>query len=142
MTWYKSNTATVILQMVNQTFNATANYTNRNTSSPITNEMLAQAYVLATVCSVTVAVSLNKAIARSATLSKGMIGRFVPLTAIAAANCINIPLMRQIELKEGIAVTTKEGVEIGKSKTAALNAVKQVPNICMNIRMYVAKLLN
>jgi len=80
MTWYKSNTAAIILQVVNQTFNATANYTNRNASSHITNDMLAQAYILATLCSVSVAVGLNKLIARSATLSKGMIGRCVPLT--------------------------------------------------------------
>eukprot|EP00802_Teleaulax_amphioxeia_P007177 Tamp_07183.p2 GENE.Tamp_07183~~Tamp_07183.p2 ORF type:complete len:338 (-),score=64.87 Tamp_07183:1540-2514(-) len=126
MTWYKSNTAAVILQWVNQTFNATTNYTNRNASSPVTTEMLAQAYVIATICSVTVAVGLNKAIARSATLSRGIIGRFVPLTAIAAANCINIPMMRQVELKEGIAVATAEGVEVGTSKAAALSAVAQV----------------
>ena len=126
MTWYKSNTAAILLQWVNQTFNATANYTNRNASSPVTNEMLGQAYVLATLCSVSVAVGLNKAIARSATLSKGIIGRFVPLTAIAAANCINIPLMRQVELKEGIMVETADGVEVGKSKAAAISGVSQV----------------
>ncbi len=126
MTWYKSNTATILLQWANQTFNATANYTNRNASSNITNEMLAQAYVAATVLSVSVAVGLNKMIAKSATLSKGMIGRFVPLTAIAAANCINIPMMRQVELQEGIMVSTEDGVEIGKSKAAALGAVGQV----------------
>jgi tricarboxylate carrier len=125
MTWYKSNTATILLQWANQTFNATANYTNRNASSKITNEMLAQAYVAATVLSVSVAVGLNKMIARSPTLSKGMIGRFVPLTAIAAANCINIPMMRQVELKEGITVSTADGVEVGKSKAAALGAVSQ-----------------
>ena len=33
MTWYKSNRAAIILQWANQTFNATANYTNRNASS-------------------------------------------------------------------------------------------------------------
>ena len=33
MTWYKSNTATILLQWTNQTFNAIANYTNRNASS-------------------------------------------------------------------------------------------------------------
>jgi len=108
-----------------------------------------QNYAIATICSISVAVGLNKAIARSAKLSKGVLGRFVPLTAIAAvtkilkrvcpiksldndfqesgqANCINIPMMRQVELREGIAVSTAEGMEIGKSKAAALGAVAQV----------------
>ena len=43
-----------------------------------------QNYAIATICSISVAVGLNKAIARSAKLSKGVLGRFVPLTAIAA----------------------------------------------------------
>ena len=34
--------------------------------------------------------------------------------------------MRQVELREGIAVSTAEGMEIGKSKAAALGAVAQV----------------
>jgi hypothetical protein len=55
-----------------------------------------------------------------------VIGRFVPLLAVGAANCVNIPLMRQAELKEGIIVSTKDGVDIGKSKQAAFDAVAQV----------------
>lgn len=120
MTWYKSNRAAIILQWANQTFNATANYTNRNASSTVTTEMLARAYVLATATSVSVAVGLNNFIARSPRLSQGIVGRFVPLVAIAAANCINIPLMRQTELVEGIAVCSEDGVEVGKSKAAAV----------------------
>jgi hypothetical protein len=76
--------------------------------------------------SVAVAIGLNKFIQSSPTLSKGVIGRFVPLLAVGAANCVNIPLMRQAELTEGITVSTKEGEEIGKSKAAAFNAVAQV----------------
>mmetsp|Transcript_29188 Transcript_29188/g.66154 ORF Transcript_29188/g.66154 Transcript_29188/m.66154 type:complete len:323 (-) Transcript_29188:87-1055(-) len=126
MVWYRSNPAQILLQWANQSFNAVVNYTNRNASSNITNEMLAQAYFLATGSSCVVAVGLNKMIAKSPTLSKGIIGRFVPLIAVASANCVNIPLMRQVELKEGIMVADAEGKELGKSKNAAVAAVGQV----------------
>lgn len=55
-----------------------------------------QAYAAATVASVSTAVGFNRFIANNPALSKGPIGRFVPLIAVAAANCVNIPLMRQV----------------------------------------------
>jgi hypothetical protein len=45
---------------------------------------------------VSTAVGFNRLIANNPALSKGPIGRFVPLIAVAAANCVNIPLMRQV----------------------------------------------
>ena len=36
--------------------------------------------------------------------------------AVAAANCINIPVMRQRELIDGIIVTDREGRDLAKSK--------------------------
>ena len=62
----------------------------------MTTEQLGQAYVAASVASVATAVGFNRLIANTPSLSKGMIGRFVPLIAVAAANCVNIPLMRQV----------------------------------------------
>ena len=126
MTFYKSTPQQIFWQWANQTFNATVNYTNRNASSKITNEMLATSYVAATAASVSVAVGMNKIIAASPTLSAGMIGRFIPLISVGGANLVNIPLMRQVELKEGITVSTESGVEIGKSQTAAVSALQQV----------------
>jgi tricarboxylate carrier len=111
---------------MNQSFNSIVNYTNRNASTGVTTEQLGQAYVAATSASVVTAVGLNKLVARSPTLSAGIIGRLVPLVAVAAANCVNIPLMRQRELVEGIDVETADGNKIGKSKNAAVSAVSQV----------------
>lgn len=53
-------------------------------------------------------------------------GRFVPFAAVAAANSINIPVMRGNELTEGIPVLTEEGEELGDSVKAAQSAISQV----------------
>ena len=45
-----------------------------------------------------------------------LIGRFVPFVAVAAANCINIPLMRQRELKYGIPIYDEQDNRLGVSK--------------------------
>ncbi|KAG9335633.1 hypothetical protein JZ751_004398 [Albula glossodonta] len=55
-----------------------------------------------------------------------IIGRFVPFAAVAAANCINIPFMRQRELKYGIPVTDENGNRLGESANAARQAIVQV----------------
>jgi sideroflexin-1/3 len=126
MTFYKSTPAVVFWQFANQSFNAIVNYCNRNASVGVSNELLAQAYVGATSASVITALGFNKLIASSPTLSAGMIGRFVPLVAVAAANCINIPLMRQQESVYGIRIETGDGEPVGASKEAAKEALMQV----------------
>jgi tricarboxylate carrier len=95
MTFYKSTPAVIFWQTVNQSFNAIVNYSNRNASVGVTNEQLASASFAATAAGVLTALGFNKVINSSPALSSGMVGRFVPLLAVAAANCVNIPLMRQ-----------------------------------------------
>lgn len=126
MTFYKSTPAVIFWQTVNQTFNAIVNYTNRNASAGVSNEQLGTAYVAATSASVLTALSFNKLISASPALSAGIIGRLVPMVAVAAANCVNIPLMRQQEIKHGISIETPDGQDAGKSGRAAEEAIKQV----------------
>lgn len=95
MTFYKSTPAVIFWQVINQSFNAVVNYSNRNASVGVTNEQLGSASLAATAAGVATALAFNKAISASPALSSGIIGRFVPLLAVAAANCVNIPLMRQ-----------------------------------------------
>ena len=57
----------------------------------------ATSYVAATGGALATALGLNSLVKHSPPL----IGRFVPFCAVAAANCVNIPLMRQLELKNG-----------------------------------------
>lgn len=126
MTFYKSTPAVIFWQFANQSFNAIVNYSNRNASAGVTNEQLGTAYVAATTSSVVTALGFNKLIASSQTLSAGPLGRFVPFVAVAAANCINIPLMRQEELKKGIQIETSDGEIVGSSTSAAKAAIQQV----------------
>jgi sideroflexin-1/3 len=126
MTFYRSIPAVLFWQTANQTFNAIVNYTNRNASAGVTNDQLGTAYVAATSASVLTAVAFNKLIASSPALATSIVGRFVPLIAVAAANCVNIPLMRQQEIKKGIAIETDDGQPAGLSSNAAYAAIGQV----------------
>lgn len=50
----------------------------------------------------------------------------MPFAAVAAANCVNIPLMRQNEFIEGVPVEDENGNKIGKSRLAAVKGISQV----------------
>nr|XP_023407299.1 sideroflexin-1 isoform X3 [Loxodonta africana]XP_023407301.1 sideroflexin-1 isoform X3 [Loxodonta africana]XP_023407309.1 sideroflexin-1 isoform X3 [Loxodonta africana] len=122
MTFYKSTPAVFFWQWVNQSFNAVVNYTNRSGDAPLSVKELGTAYVSATTGAVATALGLNALTKHVSPL----IGRFVPFAAVAAANCINIPLMRQRELKVGIPVTDENGNRLGESANAAKQAIAQV----------------
>lgn len=122
MTFYRTTPAVLFWQWINQSFNAVVNYTNRSGDAPLTVNELGTAYVSATTGAVATALGLNALTKHVSSL----IGRFVPFAAVAAANCINIPLMRQRELKVGIPVTDENGTRLGESTNAAKQAITQV----------------
>ena len=92
LNFYKSVPQVVFWQWFNQSFNALVNYTNRNASAPTNTSQLATAYFSATFSALGTAVGLKAALAKS---SSPLLKRFVPFAAVAAANCVNIPLMRR-----------------------------------------------
>ena len=122
MTFYKTTPAVVFWQWVNQSFNALVNYTNRSGDTPIPLATLGSSYCAATGAALGTALGLNH-------LTKSMppiAGRLVPFCAVAAANCLNIPLMRRLELQNGIMLETKEGELVGTSKIAAKEGIGMV----------------
>lgn len=126
MTFYRSTPAVIFWQWANQSFNAIVNFTNRNASVGVSTEQLWISYGLATSTSVLTALLFNKIVSSTPALANGIIGRFVPLVAVAAANCVNIPFMRSEELKKGITIESADGTPLGSSQQAAIQAVSQV----------------
>lgn len=122
MTFYKTTPAVIFWQWFNQSFNAIVNYTNRSGDHPISVSHLGLSYALATSGAVGTALGINSLVKRFPPL----IGRFVPFTAVAAANCINIPCMRSREIMHGIPIFDENGNRLGESTMAARKAISQV----------------
>ena len=122
MTFYKPTPAVVFWQWVNQSFNAVVNYTNRSGDTPIPLSTLGTSYVAATGAALTAALGLNSVTKNLPPL----VGRLVPFCAVAMANSVNIPLMRRLELQEGIMLETEEGKQVGQSLIAARQGITMV----------------
>lgn len=121
MAFYQGTPAVVFWQWVNQSFNAVVNYVNRS-DADMTPTQIGLAYLGATTSAVITALTLNKGVKNSPPL----VQRLVPFAAVAAANCVNLPIMRNKELREGISIFDENGNVVGKSQTAARNATVQV----------------
>jgi hypothetical protein len=55
-----------------------------------------------------------------------VVGRLVPFVAVSAANSVNIPMMRRLELTEGIQLMTEDGEHVAKSPKAAAQGISKV----------------
>jgi hypothetical protein len=80
------------------------------------------AYVSATSVATTAAIIFNK-LTKTA---PSILQRWVPFVGVALANFVNIPLMRQQELRNGVTVYDEEGNSLGCSRRAAWKGIFQV----------------
>ncbi|XP_059486018.1 sideroflexin-2 [Neocloeon triangulifer] len=121
--FYRTVPAVVFWQWVNQSFNALVNYTNRNAKSQLSTTQLGIAYVSATTSALVTAIGFRSFLEKRAGT---LLQRYVPFAAVAAANCVNIPLMRQNELVDGVDVFDENGNLVGQSRIAAAKGISQV----------------
>ncbi|KAA8581369.1 hypothetical protein FQN60_002950 [Etheostoma spectabile] len=120
--FYRTVPAVVFWQWVNQSFNALVNYTNRNAASPITTNT-----ALAT------AVGLNLYTKKAPPL----VARWVPFAAVAAANCVNIPMMRQHSNPGALKAAVKGITQVVISRiTMAAPGMIILPIIMQRVEKY------
>merc|ERR1719430_2927693 len=123
--FYKTVPQVVFWQWFNQSFNALVNYTNRNANSATSTTQLGVAYTSATFAALGAAIGLKGLLEKKAA-SRPMLQRFVPFAAVASANMVNIPLMRQVELLEGSTVLDESGEVACRSRVCAVSGISQV----------------
>lgn len=123
LAFYRTVPAVVLWQFLNQSFNAIVNYTNRNANSPTSVTQLGLAFVSATGAALVAAIGCKNYWAKRAT---PLLQRYVPFAAVAAANCVNIPFMRQNEILNGIDVKSADGEIVGQSRLAAIKGISEV----------------
>eukprot|EP00009_Paramoeba_aestuarina_P008310 CAMPEP_0201507046 /NCGR_PEP_ID=MMETSP0161_2-20130828/845_1 /ASSEMBLY_ACC=CAM_ASM_000251 /TAXON_ID=180227 /ORGANISM="Neoparamoeba aestuarina, Strain SoJaBio B1-5/56/2" /LENGTH=327 /DNA_ID=CAMNT_0047901317 /DNA_START=18 /DNA_END=1001 /DNA_ORIENTATION=+ len=111
---------TVFGHWLNQSYNAAVNYSNRNASSPISNQTLVQAYTGAVVSSCSIGLGATALTRRMGSSGFGalLVRASLPFIALVAAGCANVLLIRKTELQEGIMLRDEDGNEYGKSLQA------------------------
>eukprot|EP00055_Hartaetosiga_balthica_P003680 m.8608 g.8608 ORF g.8608 m.8608 type:complete len:332 (+) comp3198_c0_seq1:27-1022(+) len=115
-------------QFINQTYNVLVNYNNRNASSEMSLKTLATAYGAAVTASGGIAVGLGRLatkIKSNAPLMVAMKRAVVPYVALVCAGIVNLALIRQTELTEGVSVFAEDGTPFGKSKVAGRDAIEK-----------------
>ncbi|KDO27049.1 hypothetical protein SPRG_07760 [Saprolegnia parasitica CBS 223.65] len=123
--------STVFWQWLNQTYNALHYYANRNATNEDTTNQRIAAYLAATASSVGASLGV-----RSWAKAKGhpVLLRMAPFAAVAAADVLNLAVMRQSEFLRGVNVYNEDGDWIGTSKRAGLFAVAA----CIGGRIFAA----
>ncbi len=111
---------TIFFQWLNQTYNASLNYANRNASSKYETNDIVISYSIATSSAVLVGLGIRKALQKQLATAKGSklvcLNALSSFFAVASAGFLNAYFMRKTEIKTGIDVLDLETKEpLGKS---------------------------
>lgn len=118
---FQGPVGTVVMQFVNQTYNAVNNYVNR-ASAEVPWSELGKSYVVAVTVAVSVVLAARRAVAVYPVLQR--FGVLVPYIAVGSAGGTNIAFMRSSEwMGDGVPVTAPDGTLLGTSKVAGRSAV-------------------
>ena len=134
---------TVLVQVLNQTYNATMNYGNANASSPYTAEDITKGALAAVSSSVAVALTIRQINLKRSAAATGpkliLLNAATSTIACAAGGFANNWFMRSAEMERGITLNHPDtGNEIGKSKVAAKTAVMQTASSRVFMAMPIA----
>ncbi|ODM91512.1 Sideroflexin-3 [Orchesella cincta] len=94
-------------------------------SEPFLNRQLGISYVLGTGGAMAISTGFQQLITRSGKQFP-LLSRLVPFLGVAAATCVNIPIMRSQELVQGVPVVDAQGNRVGFSAIAAQHGISQV----------------
>jgi tricarboxylate carrier len=115
---------TILAHWNNQSYNAAVNYANRNASSEAPMSTLAAAYTGAVGVSVSIALGASAIVKRVTNPGLATLVRAtLPYSACAGAGCLNLMLMRQSELTDGVEVIDHEGTNHGRSLVAGQQGI-------------------
>jgi hypothetical protein len=119
---------TVGAQWLNQTYNALHYRANRNATAAADADegaAILQAYLGATLSSVGAALGVERFAARAppGAAWAPVVRRLGPFAAVAAADVLNVGLMRRAEYTRGVTVRAPDGTPVGTSPTAGAFAV-------------------
>ncbi|TMW63085.1 hypothetical protein Poli38472_005703 [Pythium oligandrum] len=130
-----STKTTILAQWLNQTYNALHYYANRNASNEDTAEQRLVAYIGATASSVAGSLGIRRWAKHMRNVKWApIVARMGPFGAVAAADLLNLAVMRQSEYLKGVNVYDENGDSIGKSKRCGAFAVSS----CIAGRIFAA----
>lgn len=119
----------IFWQWINQTYNASLNFGNRNASSTQSNAELFKSYGLACFASISTVLTLKRLLAPLAKGRSGMAAQVVNYAAnwiaVATSSALNISFVRSGEITSGISVTNPadQSESFGLSQVAAKEAI-------------------
>lgn len=115
-------------QLANQSYNSAVNYTNRSGgSSDVSN--IVMSWSIASTGALVASHAAQKYINGNAKMQKmnpAVLRALAPFAGIVLANWVNIPVMRNQEIREGIVVSNEEGEPLGKSTELTADALTKV----------------